>query len=34
MIVRGLGGFGYKGKGATKQLANIPKRNPDKILKA
>lgn len=33
-IIRGLGGFGFKGKGATKTLASIPKRNPDKVLQA
>jgi peroxisomal enoyl-CoA hydratase 2 len=34
IIIRGMGGFGFKGKGATKPLAPIPKRNPDKVLKA
>jgi hypothetical protein len=34
LIIRGLGGFGFKGKGATKSLAPIPKRNPDKVLQA
>lgn len=33
IIIRGLGGFGYKGKGASKPLTKIPSRNPDKILK-
>ena len=29
-----MGGFGFKGKGATKPLASIPKRNPDSVIKA
>jgi len=32
IIIRGMGGFGFKGKGATKPLATIPKRNPDKVI--
>lgn len=32
IIIRGMGGFGFKGKGATKPLVNIPKRNPDKVI--
>lgn len=34
IIIRGLGGFGFKGKGVTKPLASIPKRNPDAVIKA
>lgn len=34
IIIRKLGGFGFKGKGATKTLAKIPQRTPDHILKA
>ena len=34
IIIRGMGGFGFKGNGATKSLAPIPKRNPDRVLKA
>jgi len=34
IIIRGMGGFGFKGKGATKQLVTVPKRNPDRVLKA
>jgi len=34
IIIRGMGGFGFKGKGATKPLAVVPKRNPDKVIKA
>ena len=33
IIIRGLGGFGYKGNGITKELAKIPNRNADKVLK-
>lgn len=34
IIIRGMGGFGFKGKGATKPLAAVPKRNPDRVIKA
>jgi peroxisomal enoyl-CoA hydratase 2 len=34
IIIRGMGGFGFKGNGTTKPLAPIPKRNPDKVIKA
>jgi 3-hydroxyacyl-CoA dehydrogenase/3a,7a,12a-trihydroxy-5b-cholest-24-enoyl-CoA hydratase/multifunctional beta-oxidation protein/peroxisomal enoyl-CoA hydratase 2 len=34
IIIRGMGGFGFKGKGATKALLPIPTRNPDKVLKS
>lgn len=34
IIIRGLGGFGFKGKGITKALAKVPQRNPDKVIKA
>jgi peroxisomal enoyl-CoA hydratase 2 len=34
IIIRGMGGFGFKGNGSTKPLAAIPKRNPDKVIKA
>ena len=34
IIIRGMGGFGFKGNGNTKPLAPIPKRNPDKVIKA
>lgn len=27
-----MGGFGFKGKGATKPLATVPKRNADKVI--
>ena len=33
IIIRGCGGFGFKGKGATKPVALAPKRNPDLKLK-
>lgn len=34
IIIRGMGGFGFKGKGATKPLVSVPKRNPDKVIEA
>lgn len=27
-----MGGFGFKGKGASKPLATVPKRNPDTVI--
>lgn len=33
LFLRGLGGFGFKGKGLITQLPEIPKRNPDFVLK-
>lgn len=33
-IIRGLGGFGFKGKNVSKVLLPIPKRNPDKTIKS
>jgi peroxisomal enoyl-CoA hydratase 2 len=33
IIIKGLGGFGYKGKGVMKTLPTIPTRNPDHVLK-
>lgn len=32
IIIRGMGGFGFKGKGATKPLATVPKRPADKVI--
>lgn len=29
MFVRGLGGFGFKGKKLVKALPSVPQRNPD-----
>lgn len=34
IIIRGMGGFGFKGNGTTKPLVTIPKRNPDKVIEA
>jgi len=34
ILIKGLGGFGYKGKNIMKTLPAIPKRNPDHLLKA
>lgn len=34
IIIRGMGGFNFKGKGATKPLATVPKRNPDRVIKS
>ena len=33
LFLRGLGGFGFKGKGLITQIPEIPKRKPDHILK-
>ena len=33
LFLRGLGGFGFKGKGLIAQIPEIPKRKPDHILK-
>lgn len=32
IIIRGMGGFGFKGKGATKPLVTVPKREADKVI--
>jgi len=32
-FIRGIGGFGFKGKGATAVIPDSPKRNPDFIFK-
>lgn len=34
IIIKGLGGFGYKGKGVMPTLPTIPTRNPDYVLKS
>lgn len=34
IIIKGLGGFEYKGKNVMRTLPSIPKRNPDHVLKA
>jgi peroxisomal enoyl-CoA hydratase 2 len=34
IIIRGMGGFGFKGKGIMKPIPAIPKRNPDRVLKS
>lgn len=33
-IIRGYGGFGFKGVGATVTLPKIPESKPDHIIKA
>ena len=33
ILLKGLGGFGFKGKGHLTELPEIPKRKPDHILK-
>ena len=33
LFLRGLGGFGFKGKGLITQLPQIPSRKPDHVLK-
>eukprot|EP00919_Chromeraceae_sp_WS-2016_P071217 GHVR01168686.1.p1 GENE.GHVR01168686.1~~GHVR01168686.1.p1 ORF type:complete len:117 (+),score=7.54 GHVR01168686.1:59-409(+) len=32
-MIKGMGGFGYKGKGAAKIIPKLPDRKPDCILK-
>jgi hypothetical protein len=33
LILKGSGGFGFKGKGVSKVLPKIPERKPDYVLK-
>lgn len=33
MFFKGLGGFGYKGKGLFPSIPEIPKRQPDQVIK-
>ena len=33
LILRGLGGFGFKGKGLTSPIPKIPESKPDYVLR-
>ena len=34
LLLRGFGGFGFKGKGVTSNIPKVPESKPDHILQA